>query len=71
MSTIKSVGRFTATHKKDRANLCAFAFADGAAPAIRISVTSTPKKKPKPSPPNRPVRTYLPSFQQICFPLVI
>src|SRR5439155_18116741 len=33
-----------------------------AVPAIRISVISTPKKKPKPSPPNRPVRTYLPSF---------
>ena len=29
MSTIKSVGRFTATHKKDRSRLCVFSFADG------------------------------------------
>jgi hypothetical protein len=29
MSTKRPVGRFTATHKKDRSGLCAFTFADG------------------------------------------
>jgi len=42
-----------------------------AAPAISIYATSMPKRKPNPWPQNKPVRTYLPSFQQICFPLAI
>src|SRR6267378_6871034 len=42
-----------------------------AAPATRTCATSTPRRKRKPSPQNKPVRTYLPSFQQICFPLAI
>src|SRR6267154_5304573 len=39
------------------------------APATRTCATSTPRRKPNPSPQNKPVRTYLPSFQQICSPL--
>jgi hypothetical protein len=81
MSTNSSVGRSAATqendrsavtHKKDRSRLCAFTFADGRQcrtprrSATRICATSTPKRKPKPSPQNKLVRTYLPSFQQIC-----
>src|SRR5258708_37796081 len=42
-----------------------------AAPATCTCATSTPRRKRKPSPQNKPVRTYLPSFQQICSPLAI
>jgi hypothetical protein len=65
------------THKKDRSNLCAFTFADGR--RCRTPRRSGhphlcyfhAQRKRKPSPQNRPVRTYLPSFQQICSPLAI
>ena len=80
MSTSNSVGRLTAALKKDRSGLCAFNFADG-------RQCRTPRRSGHPhlcyfhaqkeaealaaKQAGEDISSFLPSFQQICFPLAI